>query len=349
MVAKFGHGRQAWLWSPSLAMAAKLGHGRQAWPRSPSLAMVAKFGHGRQVWPWPPSLAMVAKFGQGRQTWPRSPSLTMVAKFGHGRQAWPWSPSLATVAKHGHGRQVWSWSPTLAMAAKLGHGRQAWLWSPSLAMVAKLGHGRQAWPWSPSLAMVAKLGHGRQFLALLYVGGGEERDGGQAQVARVGEDADGREVGPAAVVHEPRRAAELRRVHAQLRLCKHVLVGGARVGLRQRQQFPDVERDRSPARHGLPRPEPPAAGLRAPEHFHADTHRPRRRRATHYTVATTTLVYVPTCRVSMVLSTFTGTGMTCRVTYVKSSGSGASSTSFTHGIGNGSRPLDMSLEYRIQD
>ncbi|KAF9803309.1 hypothetical protein SFRURICE_007155 [Spodoptera frugiperda] len=130
----------------------ELGHGRQAWPWSPSLAMVAKLGHGRQAWPWSPSLAMVAKLGHGRQAWPWSPSLAMVAKLGHGRQAWPWSPNLAVVAKLGHGRQAWPWSPSLAVVAKLGHGRQAWPWSPSLAVVAKLGHGRQAWPWSPSLA-----------------------------------------------------------------------------------------------------------------------------------------------------------------------------------------------------
>lgn len=53
---------------------------------------------------------------------------------------------------------------------------------------------------------------------MLYVGNSEERDSRQSQVAGVGEDTHGREVGPAAVVDETGRATELRRVHAQLRL-----------------------------------------------------------------------------------------------------------------------------------
>ncbi|KAF9824106.1 hypothetical protein SFRURICE_002227, partial [Spodoptera frugiperda] len=39
-------------------MVAKLGHSRQAWPWSPSFAMDAKLGHSRQTWPYPPSNAV---------------------------------------------------------------------------------------------------------------------------------------------------------------------------------------------------------------------------------------------------------------------------------------------------
>ncbi|KAF9802099.1 hypothetical protein SFRURICE_004350 [Spodoptera frugiperda] len=86
--------------------------------RPMSLAMVAKLGHGRQVWPWSPSLAMVAKLGHGRQAGPLSPSLAIVAKLGHSRQAWPWSLSWAIVAKLGHNRQAWPRSTSLAMRDK---------------------------------------------------------------------------------------------------------------------------------------------------------------------------------------------------------------------------------------
>lgn len=63
----------------------------------------------------------------------------------------------------------------------------------------------------------------RELLERLDVPGSEQSDGGQAQVASAREHAHGRQVGRARVVHEARRAAVRRRVHAQLRLLRALL------------------------------------------------------------------------------------------------------------------------------
>lgn len=69
------------------------------------------------------------------------------------------------------------------------------------------------------------------------VGGGDECDGGQAQVTGVGEHAHRCQVGLAAVVDEPRRAAVLCRVYAELHFLAALLEGKIQIQINLFKKF----------------------------------------------------------------------------------------------------------------